>query len=82
MVDTLPNGKLVEVEKAAHMVFEDNPDGFLEAVQPFLGLRTPDGGSRRHTISLRWSMSQESTPGSGPEEIAMQIRGVLFLEAA
>ncbi len=36
MVDTLPNGKLVEVEKSGHMVFEDNPDGFLEAVQPFL----------------------------------------------
>ena len=36
MVDTLPNGKLVEVEKAGHMVFEDNPDDFLEAVQPFL----------------------------------------------
>ena len=36
MVDTLPNGKLVEVEKAGHMVFEDNPEGFFDAVRPFL----------------------------------------------
>ena len=28
MVETLADGKLVHVDNAAHMVFEDNPDGF------------------------------------------------------
>jgi pimeloyl-ACP methyl ester carboxylesterase len=36
MVDTMPNAQLVEVQRAGHMVFEDNPDGFLEAIGPFL----------------------------------------------
>lgn len=36
MVEVLPNGKLVHVEKAAHMVFEDNPGGFIQALHVFL----------------------------------------------
>jgi pimeloyl-ACP methyl ester carboxylesterase len=36
MLDTIPNCQLTEVERAGHMVFEDNPDGFLEAVRSFL----------------------------------------------
>ena len=37
MVEVLPVGKLVHVEKAAHMVFEDNPSGVIQALQEFLG---------------------------------------------
>ena len=37
MVDTLSDGRLVHVEKAAHMVFEDNPEGFNAALADFLG---------------------------------------------
>ena len=36
MVEALPNGQLVEVPRAAHMVFEENPEGFMEAARPFL----------------------------------------------
>ncbi len=36
MVDTMPNAQLAEVQRAGHMVFEDNPEGFLEAIGPFL----------------------------------------------
>jgi pimeloyl-ACP methyl ester carboxylesterase len=36
MVETMPNAQLVEVPRAGHMVFEDNPDGFLAAVCRFL----------------------------------------------
>ena len=36
MVETLSNGKLVHVEKAAHMVFEDNPQGFIKELHDFL----------------------------------------------
>ena len=36
MVETIPNSQLVEVQRAGHMVFEDNPDGFLAAVGGFL----------------------------------------------
>jgi pimeloyl-ACP methyl ester carboxylesterase len=36
MLATLPQAQLVEVPRAAHMVFEDNPAGFIEAVRPFL----------------------------------------------
>ena len=36
MVSTLPDGRLAEVQGAGHMVFEDNPDGFLEAVKGFI----------------------------------------------
>ena len=36
MVDTLPNGQVVEVERAGHMVFEDNPEDFIAAVKDFL----------------------------------------------
>ena len=37
MVEVLPGGRLVHVEKAAHMVFEDNPEGFIQALHEFLG---------------------------------------------
>ena len=36
MLDTLPDGHLAEVPRAAHMVFEDNPEGFLAAVRGWL----------------------------------------------
>jgi pimeloyl-ACP methyl ester carboxylesterase len=36
MLDTLPDGHLSEVPRAAHMVFEDNSEGFLEAVRGWL----------------------------------------------
>ena len=36
MVDTIADATVVEVEKAQHMVFEDNPEGFLAAVQGWL----------------------------------------------
>lgn len=36
MVDVLADGKLVHVERAAHMVFEDNPEGFIAALADFL----------------------------------------------
>ncbi len=37
MVETLSDGKLVHVEKAAHMVFEDNPEDFNQVLNDFLG---------------------------------------------
>ena len=37
MVEVLPSGRLVHVKKAAHMVFEDNPEGFIQALHEFLG---------------------------------------------
>jgi pimeloyl-ACP methyl ester carboxylesterase len=36
MVDALASGHRAEVAEAAHMVLEDNPDGFNAAVLPFL----------------------------------------------
>ena len=36
MIDTLPDGRLVEIERAQHMVFEDNPEDFIAAVRGFL----------------------------------------------
>lgn len=36
MLQTLPNAQLVEVQRAGHMVFEDNPDGFLTAMRRYL----------------------------------------------
>jgi pimeloyl-ACP methyl ester carboxylesterase len=37
MVETLADGKLVHVDNAAHMVFEDNPGGFNAVLADFLG---------------------------------------------
>jgi len=37
MLTALPNGQLVHVDRAAHMVFEDNPDGFIQELRKFLG---------------------------------------------
>lgn len=36
MLETIPTSQMVEIPQAGHMVFEDNPDGFYEAVKPFL----------------------------------------------
>jgi pimeloyl-ACP methyl ester carboxylesterase len=36
MEQTLAQGKLVEVPRAGHMVFEDNPDDFIAKVTAFL----------------------------------------------
>ena len=36
MLDALPQARLAEVQRAAHMVFEENPEGFIAAVRPFL----------------------------------------------
>jgi pimeloyl-ACP methyl ester carboxylesterase len=36
MLDTLPNAQLAEVQRAAHMVFEENPDGFMEVMRHYL----------------------------------------------
>ena len=36
MIETLPDGRLVEIERAEHMVFEDNPRDFIAAVRDFL----------------------------------------------
>ena len=36
MVSAMPNARLVEVQRAGHMVFEDNPDDFLAVVRIFL----------------------------------------------
>ena len=36
MVREIPDAALVEIPMAQHMVFEDNPDEFLQAVQQFL----------------------------------------------
>lgn len=37
MIDELPQGRLVEVPMAGHMVFEDNPQDTIAAMQAFLG---------------------------------------------
>ena len=34
-LEAIPNSQLVEIPRAGHMVFEDNPDGFLAAVRRF-----------------------------------------------
>ena len=36
MVGTFPNARLVEISRAGHMVFEDNPEDFIAAVRNFL----------------------------------------------
>ena len=36
MIDALPRGELVEIARAGHMVFEDNPDDFIAAIQNWL----------------------------------------------
>ena len=36
MTEVLPNGKLVHVDRAGHMVFEDNPEGFIQELHNFL----------------------------------------------
>ena len=38
MIDTLAQGSLVEIERAGHMVFEDNPADFIAGVKDWLGL--------------------------------------------
>jgi esterase len=36
MIETIPDAKLVEIERAGHMVFEDNPPEFIAAVKNWL----------------------------------------------
>ena len=36
MVSTLAQGSMVNIERAGHMVFEDNPDDFIAAVKNWL----------------------------------------------
>jgi esterase len=36
MIQTLPNAKLAEVDRAGHMVFEDNPNDFVGVVKDWL----------------------------------------------
>ncbi len=36
IVDTLAQGKVVQVRRAGHMVFEDNPQDFISEITPFL----------------------------------------------
>jgi esterase len=36
MLEVIPDAQLVEIPQAAHMVFEDNPDGFLAGIRPYL----------------------------------------------
>ena len=36
MVDTLAQGSMVNIERAGHMVFEDNPSDFIDAVKSWL----------------------------------------------
>ena len=36
MLDVMPNAQLVEIPRAGHMVFEDNPEDFIAAVREFL----------------------------------------------
>ncbi len=36
MIEVLPEAQLAEVTQAAHMVFEENPDGFIEVMRHFL----------------------------------------------
>ena len=36
MIDTLAQGSLVQIERAGHMVFEDNPGDFIDAVKGWL----------------------------------------------
>ena len=33
MIETLPDGQLVEIDRAEHMVFEDNPNDFIAAIR-------------------------------------------------
>ena len=37
MLTTLPNCKMVEIQQAGHMVFEDQPTDFIAALKDFLG---------------------------------------------
>jgi pimeloyl-ACP methyl ester carboxylesterase len=36
MVEALPNGQLVEIEKAGHLVPQENPEAFENAIMRFL----------------------------------------------
>jgi pimeloyl-ACP methyl ester carboxylesterase len=36
MLEGMPNAQLVEIQRAAHMVFEENPDDFLREVRGWL----------------------------------------------
>jgi pimeloyl-ACP methyl ester carboxylesterase len=36
MLEAMPRASVVEIQRSAHMVFEENPDDFLLAVSEFL----------------------------------------------
>ena len=36
MLDTMPDVRMVEIQRAGHMVFEDNPQDFIKALKGFL----------------------------------------------
>ena len=37
MVQVIPNGELGEIQRAAHMIYDENPDDFFKALRDFLG---------------------------------------------
>jgi pimeloyl-ACP methyl ester carboxylesterase len=39
MIQSLPNAKLAEVDRAGHMVFEDNPNDFIAVMKDWLSWR-------------------------------------------
>jgi pimeloyl-ACP methyl ester carboxylesterase len=55
MVEVIPNCKLVEVERAGHSIPLDNPNGWLDAVRPFLleSRRRPRRRARIWPLPLR-----------------------------
>ena len=60
MVETLADGKLVHVDNAAHMVFEDNPEGFKLRIGRFPGIRNRYG--HRTETGIR-SRPDQAVPG-------------------
>lgn len=59
MLALMPAARAVTIPRAHHHVQEDNPQGFVEAVFPFLGITVPDAGTATPG-------AQRSTPGSFP----------------
>jgi esterase len=46
MRDSVPRAKLVEVPRAAHMVFEDNPSDFVNGLRDWLRAEVSEGATR------------------------------------
>ena len=65
MLDAIADSRLVEIQRAGHMVVEDNPDDFLAAVRSFLyGAACSTAGSNEQTIPKSAIQSRYSTGGS------------------